>query len=160
MEVNRKQFGGSDSFNLTAPWNAEEVARLPARTLAYIGDSIYELGLRMAHVRVGIDSAGKLHDSLVGHVNASAQAKIFDIVFAGLEDAELQLLKSWRNAKTPSRYGSGTRAEYARATALEAWVAYLFLTGQNERLAQLFDRITSQVIAPGQADEDRKNEDE
>ncbi|OGK08099.1 MAG: hypothetical protein A2W80_00200 [Candidatus Riflebacteria bacterium GWC2_50_8] len=153
VEVNKKQFGGSDNFSLASPWNAEEVVRLPARTLAYIGDSVYELGLRLAHVRSGIDNAGRLHDSLVGHVNAPAQAKIFDTVFAGLDETEQQLLKNWRNAKNPSRYGSGTRGEYARATALEAWVAWLFLTGQKERLNQLFDGIVTQSLTCSNADE-------
>ncbi len=152
MEVNKTQFGGSDSFDLSNPWNADEVARLPARTLAYIGDAVYDLGLRLAHVRSGIDNAGRLHDSLVGHVNSSAQAKIFDMVFAGLDENEQQMVKTWRNAKTPARYGSGTRAEYARATALEAWVAWLFLTGQKERLEKLFDLITGQVHETGQTD--------
>ncbi len=160
MEVNKKQFGGSDNFNLAEPWNADEVLRLPARTLAYIGDSVYDLGLRLAHVRSGIDGAGRLHDSLVGRVNASAQAKIFDLVFAGLEEPEQQMVKTWRNAKTPARYGSGTRGEYARATALEAWVAWLFLTGQQERLARLFDFIAGQSSDSGQTDENRKNKDE
>ncbi len=152
MEVNKTQFGGSDSFNLGSPWNADEVAHLPARTLAYIGDAVYDLGLRLAHVRSGIDNAGRLHDSLVGHVNSSAQAKIFDMIFAELDENEQQMVKTWRNAKTPARYGSGTRAEYARATALEAWVAWLFLTGQKERLQKLFELISGQVHATGQTD--------
>ncbi|PKL49612.1 MAG: ribonuclease III [Candidatus Riflebacteria bacterium HGW-Riflebacteria-2] len=152
MEVNKKHFGGSDRFNLVDQWNADEAARLPARTLAYIGDAVYELGLRLAHVRSGIDTAGRLHDSLVGHVNSSAQAKIFDMVFAELDETEQQMVKTWRNAKTPTRYGSGTRSEYARATALEAWVAWLFLTGQNERLHKLFELITGQVHETGQTE--------
>jgi ribonuclease-3 family protein len=152
VEVNKKNFGGTDSFSLSDSWNAEEVSRLPARTLAYIGDAVYELGLRMAHVRSGIDSAGRLHDSMVGHVNATAQARIFEMVFAELDENEQQMVKTWRNAKTPARYGSGTRAEYARATALEAWVAWLFLTGQKERLQKLFELITGQVHTTGQID--------
>jgi ribonuclease-3 family protein len=149
VEVDKKQLAGSDRFRLNEPWNADELVRLPARTLAYIGDAVYELGLRMAHVRSGIDNAGRLHDSLVEHVNASAQARIFDKVFAELGEEDQQLLKTWRNAKTPARYGSGTRAEYARATALEAWVAWLFLTGQNDRLDRLFEMITGQIEVSG-----------
>lgn len=139
MEVNKDLFGGSDLFNLAMPWAKEQVIRLPARTLAYIGDSVYELGLRLAHVRRGIDGAGRLHDSLVEHVSSIAQAKVFNAIYPLLAGDEQELVKGWRNAKMPSRYGSGTKGEYARATALEAWVAYLFLTAQNARLEALFD---------------------
>jgi ribonuclease-3 family protein len=74
---------------------------------------------------------------MVEFVSSTAQARLFDKIFDELEEDEQTLVKSWRNAKISSRYGSGTRGEYARATALEAWVAYLFLTGQNERLDSL-----------------------
>lgn len=139
MEVDKNNFLGSDLFCLTQAWNADEIERLPARTLAYIGDAVYELGLRLAHVRRGIDDAGRLHDSLVEFVSSGAQAKVFDQIFVALADKELEMVKCWRNAKIPARYGSGTRGEYAKATALEAWVAYLFLTGQTERLKQIFE---------------------
>ena len=142
MDVKKANFGGSDVFALVGAWNEAEVSHLPARTLAYIGDAVYDLSLRMSHVRSGIDGSGKLHDSLVELVNSSAQAKVFDVIFPELPEADQQMVKTWRNAKTPSRYGSGTRGEYARATALEAWVGYLFLTGQNERLAALFTIVS------------------
>lgn len=151
MDVKKDMLGGSDGFSIAKPWNHEEVARLPARTLAYMGDSVYELGLRLAHVRRGIDGAGRLHDSLVGLVSSTAQAKVFDKFFPELPEADQQLVKTWRNAKMPSRYGSGTRGEYARATALEAWVGYLFLTGQSERLQALL------AISTGNADKDGNN---
>jgi len=143
MEVNKNSLGGSDLFTLEKSWNREEVLKLPSRTLAYIGDGVFELGLRLAHVKKGIDGAGRLHDSLVGRVSSRAQACLFNLVFAELGEDDQALMKTWRNAKTPSRYGSGTRGEYARATALEAWVAYLFLTGQNSRLQALFEQAAS-----------------
>lgn len=137
MDVNKTLLGGSDAFLVAEVWSQAEVARLPARTLAYIGDGVYELGLRLNHVRKGIDGAGRLHDSLVELVSSTAQARVFELIFPELPETDQELVKNWRNAKTPARYGSGTRAEYARATALEAWVGYLFLTGQNERLRAL-----------------------
>jgi ribonuclease-3 family protein len=142
MDVNKNLFGGSDGFLLAGPWDAAEVARLPARTLAYVGDAVYELGLRLGHIRSGIDGAGRLHDSLVEIVSSTAQAKVFEKIYVELPEPDREMVKTWRNAKVPSRYGSGTRGEYARATALEAWVGYLFLTGQNERLQELFRVVT------------------
>lgn len=150
MEINKALLGGTDLFALEQPWSREEVVKLPARTLAYIGDGVYELGLRLAHVRKGIDGAGRLHDSLVGKVSSKAQAEIFSLVFDKLDDDDKNLMKTWRNAKMPSRYGSGTKGEYARATALEAWVAFLFLTGQNSRLQALFELAASAAEEVGE----------
>lgn len=137
MDVNKTILNGSDIFNIKTTWDKKEAAKLPARTLAYIGDAVYELSLRLNHVASGIDGAGKLHDSLVGIVNSPSQAKVFEVIFPELPEEDMKMVKTWRNAKTPIRYGSGTRGEYARATALEAWCGYLFVTGQTERLEKI-----------------------
>ena len=137
MDVNKTILNGSDIFNIKTTWDAKEAAKLPARTLAYIGDAVYELSLRLNHVASGIDGAGKLHDSLVGIVNSPSQAKVFEVIFPELPEEDMKMVKTWRNAKIPIRYGSGTRGEYARATALEAWCGYLFVTGQTERLEKI-----------------------
>jgi len=127
------------AFPLTEPRPAAEVEKLPSRTLAYIGDSVYELAMRMHHVWSSSDPAGRLHSSVVGIVNAAHQAQLFVELLPTVCEHEQGLLKHWRNAKLPSRPGSkSSRAEYARSTAFEAWIGYLFLTGQTERLlAQL-----------------------
>lgn len=117
-------------------WDQERVVRLPARTLAYIGDSVFELSLRLWHVAERSDLAGKLHESVVGMVCADRQAELFERIFSTVSEAEQTLLKNWRNAKTPSRHGGGSRGAYAKATAFEAWVGYLYLTGQFDRLEQ------------------------
>ena len=139
MAVNKSILKGSDIFSIKQTWDAKEAAKLPARTLAYIGDAVYELSLRLNHVAIGIDGAGKLHDSLVGIVNSPSQAKVFDSIFPELPEDEMKMVKTWRNSKIPVRYGSGTRLEYAKATALEAWVGYLFVTGQTERLYKIIE---------------------
>lgn len=127
------------AFPLAKPWLTPDVEKLPSRTLAYIGDSVYELAMRMHHVQSSPDPAGKLHSSVVGIVNAAHQAQLFLELLPTVSEHEQGLLKHWRNAKLPSRPGSkSSRAEYARSTAFEAWIGYLFLTGQTERLqAQL-----------------------
>ena len=139
MDVNKTRLNGSDVFSINQVWNDKEAAKLPARTLAYIGDAVYELSLRLNHVASGIDEAGRLHDSLVKIVSSPAQAKVFEEIFSELPEEEQQMVKCWRNAKVPIRYGSGTRGQYARATALEAWCGYLFITGQTERLTNIIE---------------------
>ena len=50
MDVNKTILQGSDIFTINQTWDAAEAAKLPARTLAYIGDAVYELALRLNHV--------------------------------------------------------------------------------------------------------------
>ena len=80
-----------------------------------------------------------MHDSLVKIVSSPSQAKVYEAIFPELPEEEMKMVKCWRNAKIPIRYGSGTRGEYARATALEAWCGYLFITGQTERLTKIIE---------------------
>ena len=151
------------SFPLTEPWPVAEVEKLPSRTLAYIGDSVYELSMRMHHVRTSSDPAGRLHSSVVGIVNAAHQAQLFVELLPTVSGHEQNLLKHWRNAKLPSRPGSKTsRAEYARSTAFEAWIGYLFLTGQTERLQAQLVRASDPRPAtpPAPAANDTPTEDD
>ena len=137
MDVNKTKLNGSNVFSINQVWNEKEAAKLPARTLAYIGDAVYELNLRLNQVASGIDETGRLHDSLVKIVSSPSQAKVYEAIFPELPEEEMKMVKCWRNAKIPIRYGSGTRGEYARATALEAWCGYLFITGQTERINKI-----------------------
>ncbi|HNV70233.1 MAG TPA: ribonuclease III domain-containing protein [Candidatus Ozemobacteraceae bacterium] len=151
---------------LATPWERERVVRLPARTLAYVGDSVFELCLRLWHVAERSDPAGKLHESVVGLVCADRQSELFERVFPTVSEEEQVLLKNWRNAKMPSRHGGGSRGAYARATAFEAWIGYLYLTGQSERLEQTVALVhttpepaaaaPSYVVRPVRKGEDEK----
>jgi len=136
-------------FSIAEPWNSETASKIPARTLAYIGDSVFELGMRLRHVKWGADKTGKLHDSVVDIVCAPNQARIFDIIFADLDEKEQNLLKNWRNTKLPYRSSPVPKGIFAKSTAFEAWVGFLFLTGQCERLIRIFALTLS---------EDKQNE--
>ncbi len=137
-------------LRLDRQWPAERAARLPARTLAYIGDGVFELGMRLSHLDSGLDEMGRLHSSVVALVKADHQAKLFESIFPTLDETEQTLLRTWRNAKMPARFSGASRGVYARATAFEAWVGYLFLTGQADRYeALLAQALTSGVARPG-----------
>lgn len=129
-------------FTFSRPWDVRRAVKLPARTLAYVGDCVFELGNRIRHVAGGTDDAGHLHASIVKLVCAPNQARMFEMILETVSPAEQELMRKWRNAKMPYRGPRMDRLTYARATALEAWVGYLFLTGQNDRLEAVFDLVT------------------
>jgi len=135
-------------FTFSRPWEKRRAEKLTARTLAYIGDCVFELGNRLRHVESGTDDAGHLHSSVVKLVCAPNQARMFETVWERVSPEEQELLRRWRNAKMPYRGPRMDRLTYARATALEAWVGYLFLTGQDSRLDELFELVTPPEPAP------------
>jgi len=145
-------------FTFSHPWEHLRAAKLPARTLAYVGDCVFELGNRLRHVESGTDDAGHLHSSVVKLVCAPNQARMFEILWETVSPEEQELLRKWRNAKMPYRGPRMDRLTYARATALEAWVGYLFLTGQDERLERVFDLVTPPEPALPADDEGENNE--
>ena len=135
--MNRPALSSDFGHAVFAPdhiWDEALAARLPSRTLAYVGDSVNELAMRLYLVTTGCDSAGRLPDSAVRLVNTSHQTRLFQLLFPTLPETDQALMRTWRNAKMPYRGAGASRGEYARATAFEAWVGYLFLTGQRQRL--------------------------
>mgnify|MGYP000115882885 FL=1 len=55
-----------------------------------------------------------------------------------LTEEELAVFKRGRNAKTGHQPKSATVGEYHCATGVEALFGYLYLTGQTERIEELF----------------------
>ncbi len=105
--------------------------------LAYLGDSVYDLYVRARLVREG-GHVRDMHRAAVSLVCAHAQAGAFARVEEALTERERDVARRARNAhQTPPRHADA--AEYHRATALEALVGYLFVTGQTERMEEILD---------------------
>lgn len=108
--------------------------------LAYIGDAVWELLIRSRVIYKG-RSARHVHKDAVACVNAHAQAAALRRIEAALNEAEADVARRGRNAHahhpTPKNQDA---ADYRAATALEALVGYLYLTGQEARLLTLFQR--------------------
>lgn len=138
-------YGFPTAFSFANPLAPEMARKLPARNLAYIGDSVFELGTRLTHCFSHTDQNHHLQGSVVNIVCAENQARAFDKLLAELPEEEKGFLKSWRNAKLPRRSLSVRNATYAKSTAFEAWVGYLFLTGQNERLLEVINLLKIQA---------------
>ena len=105
--------------------------------LAYLGDTVYDLYVRSHLVERG-GRVGALHRRAVRLVCAHAQAGAFARVEPMLTEAELAVARRARNTKlSPPRHADP--ADYQRATALEALLGYLYVTGQSERLHALLE---------------------
>ena len=106
-------------------------------TLAYIGDSVYDLIIKTLVVNGGNKQVQKLHKQTSGLVQASAQSRLMRIIQGHLSPEELTIFKRGRNSKavTPAKNQSIT--DYRRATGFEALIGYLYLSKDWKRILDL-----------------------
>ena len=111
---------------------------LPPLTLAYIGDGIFEMLVREKLVTESNLPNGGLHAKAKEYVSAHGQAALADIIIDGLSEEEAAIYKRGRNSHAvPSK--NAVRAEYVKATGLEALFGYLYLREDLPRIGSLFD---------------------
>ena len=127
-----------DNDHFTSALPEAEVRALGSLALAHVGDAVFELLVR-THLCVQGKETGKgLHRATVALVCAQRQAIFADILLPALTEEELAVFKRGRNANVHSIPHSADRAEYQKATALEALFGYLYLNDRRERINELF----------------------
>lgn len=118
-----------------------DVNNLSPLTLAFVGDTVFDLFVREMLVCQANRPVNKLHKSATEYVKASAQAQAIVKISDKLTEKELSVLKRGRNAHTNHKAKNATEGDYHYATGLEALFGYLYLSGQADRLRELFDLI-------------------
>ena len=118
--------------------NREQALRLPALKLAFVGDTVCDLMVRTQQCFSSVP-VREMHKEASSLVNAGAQAKQLDAIVHLLDEEEKQLVQRARNVRlhhtVPPAF---TKEEYLKATAYEALMGYLFLTGRMHRAQKLF----------------------
>ena len=120
-----------------------EAKRLSPGLLAFYGDSVYEIMVRRYVVSFGDKPSAKLHEESVRYARAGFQAAAYDRILPLLSEDEADILRRGRNSTGLTAPKSSTQGEYHKATAVEALFGYLSLTGDDERLEELFGIIIS-----------------
>ena len=105
--------------------------------LAYIGDAVYELYIRMHIAKSGAAKTNALHKEATTFVSARAQAKILANIEDNLTEVEANIVRRGRNAHSNTIPKNASIADYKKATAFEALIGYLFLSKENERLEEI-----------------------
>ena len=106
--------------------------------LAHIGDGVFELLCRSYLCASGGKNVGNLHKQTVAMVKAPSQARFADKLMPFLTEEELAYYRRGKNSHVHAVPKGATPAEYAKATGLEALFGALYLSGQTQRLNQLF----------------------
>ena len=116
-----------------------ELNTLSPLTLAFLGDSVYEMFIRTKILSAGNRPANELHKIAVGYVKAKAQANAAHKIFDMLTEEETAVYKRGRNTNIHTVPKNADMADYRHATALEALIGYLYLKGDNERLLTILN---------------------
>ena len=106
--------------------------------LAHIGDGVFELLCRSYLCAKGGKNVGNLHRDTINMVKATSQAKFIDKLLSHLTEEELAYYRRGKNSHVHAVPKSASPAEYAKATGLEALFGALYLSGQTDRLNDLF----------------------
>ena len=109
-------------------------------TLAYLGDSYYELSVRTHLINQKWTDVNDLHKLAIKFTSGTAQATIIDyfILDNQLSEEEIDLYKRGRNASGRGRVNIDAKT-YAQATGFEALIGGLYLK-DRERCDVLIQR--------------------
>ncbi len=110
-------------------------------TLAYMGDAIWSLYVREYFINQGITKSYMLQKQTIKYVSAKAQAKIFFAMCDEnlISEAEHVIFKRGRNGKVNNVPKNTDLKTYQTSTGFEALIGYLYLSGNNERVEEIFN---------------------
>lgn len=118
-----------------------DVSALSPLTLAFIGDTVFDLLTRSELVCEANRPVNDLHKMASKRVCASAQAESIRKIMPILTEDETAVFKRGRNAHTGGIPKNASSADYHYATGLESLFGWLWLKGDIERIKQLYSEI-------------------
>jgi ribonuclease-3 family protein len=118
--------------------------QLSPLVLAYVGDAVYELYVRLIMVmNKPAAKSRSLHKASTSLVRATSQAETLKEIMPLLTAEELEQVRRARNCQVNHITRGATRAEYQASTAFEALIGFLYLSNQQERLIQILTSCAS-----------------
>lgn len=106
-------------------------------TLAYIGDSVYDLIIKSLVINEGNKQVKKLHQDSSRKVQASAQSEMMRVIQEVLTEEEHAVYRRGRNTKSVSPARNQSLTDYRRATGFEALIGWLYLKNDWKRIIDL-----------------------
>ena len=122
----------------------DEINKISVLGLAHVGDAVYELLVRSWLCTKEPGRVSDIHGKTVEYVNATAQAAAADRILPALSEAEHAVFRRGRNAKVNSVPHNSTIAEYHFSTGLETLFGWLYLSGEEQRIEELFHLCTGE----------------
>ena len=112
-------------------------------SLAYLGDSVYEVYVREHLIKMGIGLVDDLQREAIKYVSAKSQSKIVRWLTNNnyLNNDELDIIKRGRNYKRGSHPKNTDIITYKNSTGFEALIGYLYLDNKIDRLDEIIRYI-------------------
>lgn len=120
----------------------KEAKSYSSLTLAFLGDSVFEILVREKIILNGDMKIDKLHAIKVEIVCAKFQAKAIRYILENnmLSEEELSVFKRGKNSKCHAPKSTDI-IDYRLATGLECLFGYLYLIGNQKRIEELFSIV-------------------
>ena len=111
-------------------------------SLAYLGDSVYEIYVREYLIKKGIAKVEDLQREAVKYVSAKSQSRILSYLMDNnlLTESELDVVKRGRNYKRTSHPKNTDIITYKMSSGFEAMIGYLYINDKN-RLNEIINYI-------------------
>lgn len=106
-------------------------------SLAYIGDSIFDVMVRTIEVSKVNKQVNKYHRDVSKIVCAPAQSQMILAIQDELTEEEMDIYKRGRNAKSYTKAKNASTRDYRNATGFEALLGYLYLKEDYKRLTDV-----------------------
>lgn len=112
-------------------------------TLAYLGDSIYEIYIRHYLAKKNIVKVKDLQKEAVKYVSATAQAQFLKNMIDEnfLNEKEMEFVLRARNHKVNHKPKNASIITYKYATGLEALIGYYYLEENKKRIDEIMNFI-------------------
>ena len=124
--------------------------------LAYIGDCVFDLIIKLMVAGRGNRQVHKLHEETSQYVQASAQSYMMRSMQEHLTVEEHAVYRRGRNARSVSPAKNQSITDYRRATGFEALIGYLYLNGEYARITEL---VTIGLQSMDHKNEEKETED-
>lgn len=106
-------------------------------TLAWIGDTVFDLVVRTVLVKTANMQTEKLHKKASAIVNARRQAESVGRLIPLLSEEEAAIYRRGRNSNPHHTARNAGRMEYLEATGFEALLGWLYLNRRYGRILEL-----------------------
>ena len=117
----------------------EQAKQMQPLVLAMVGDSVQTLFVReQIAIRFGV-KVNKMNKMVSSVCSAGAQFLSFKEIENTLSDEEKAIALRARNSNIHTKSKNFSYGEYIYATALEAVIGYLYLTGKEKRLNEILE---------------------
>lgn len=124
------------------PLSPDDARQLSPLSLACVGDAVWSSLVR-THLLFRNKNVHHIHTGAVRFVSAKAQAACLQSILDVLTENELALIHRGRNAHAHHPVPKNQDPEdYSAATGFETLIGFLYITGGDARIRQLFDMIS------------------